>query len=76
ERGVDVCQNLQVNESISIDFSLDRPRVILDNGVSINDSSCVCCGQCVTVCPCNALMEKTMLCEAGFITGLKPDVLD
>ncbi|MBL1704501.1 oxidoreductase, partial [Klebsiella pneumoniae] len=33
-------------------------------------------GQCVTVCPCNALMEKTMLGEAGFMTGLKPDVLD
>ena len=55
---VEVCQNLQVNETISIDWSLDRPRVIWDNGVSINDSSCVSCGQCVTVCPCNALMEK------------------
>lgn len=73
---VEVCQNLQVNETISIDWSLDRPRVIWDNGVSINDSSCVSCGQCVTVCPCNALMEKTMLGEAGFMTGLKPDVLD
>ncbi|MDA2654462.1 formate dehydrogenase subunit alpha [Bacillus cereus] len=73
---VEVCQNLQVNETISIDWSLDRPRVIWDNGVSINDSSCVSCGQCVTVCPCNALMEKSMLGEAGFMTGLKPDVLD
>lgn len=73
---VEVCQNLQVNETISIDWSLDRPRVIWDNGVSINDSSCVSCGQCVTVCPCNALMEKSMLGEAGFMTGLKPDVLN
>ena len=55
---VEACQNLQVNETISIDWSLDRPRVIWDNGVSINDSSCVSCGQCVTVCPCNALMEN------------------
>ncbi|MEH7461415.1 formate dehydrogenase subunit alpha [Bacillus thuringiensis] len=72
---VEVCQNLQVNETISIDWSLDRPRVIWDDGVAINDSSCVSCGQCVTVCPCNALMEKSMLGEAGFMTGLKQDVL-
>lgn len=72
---VEVCQNLQVNETLSIDWSLDRPRVIWDEGVSINDSSCVSCGQCVTVCPCNALMEKSMLGEAGFMTGLKQDVL-
>ncbi|MGG2093789.1 formate dehydrogenase subunit alpha [Bacillus sp. S13(2024)] len=73
---VEVCQNLQVNETLSIDWNLDRPRVIWDNGVSINDSSCVSCGQCVTVCPCNALMEKSMLGEAGFMTGLKQDVLN
>ncbi|MFI8708505.1 formate dehydrogenase subunit alpha [Bacillus sp. NPDC077411] len=73
---VEVCQNLQVNETISIDWSLDRPRVIWDDGVAINDSSCVSCGQCVTVCPCNALMEKSMLGEAGFMTGLKQDVLN
>ncbi|MGG2067237.1 formate dehydrogenase subunit alpha [Bacillus sp. S14(2024)] len=73
---VEVCQNLQVNETLSIDWNLDRPRVVWDNGVSINDSSCVSCGQCVTVCPCNALMEKSMLGEAGFMTGLKQDVLN
>ncbi|CAG9613009.1 Putative formate dehydrogenase [Bacillus rhizoplanae] len=73
---VEVCQNLQVNETLSIDWNLDRPRVIWDNGVSINDSSCVSCGQCVTVCPCNALMEKSMLGEAGFMTGLQQDVLN
>ncbi|MCL6549326.1 MAG: molybdopterin-dependent oxidoreductase, partial [Alicyclobacillus sp.] len=33
---------------------------------------CVSCGHCVTVCPCNALMEKSMLGEAGFLTGLPP----
>ncbi|PEK86104.1 formate dehydrogenase [Bacillus toyonensis] len=67
---VEVCQNLQVNETISIDWEAERPRVIWDNGVDINDSSCVSCGQCVTICPCNALMEKSMLGEAGFMTGL------
>ncbi|OMP65760.1 formate dehydrogenase subunit alpha [Domibacillus epiphyticus] len=73
---VEVCQNLQVNETLSIDWEAERPRVIWDDGVAINDSSCVSCGQCVTVCPCNALMEKSMLGEAGFMTGLKQDMLD
>ncbi|MEX3744801.1 MULTISPECIES: formate dehydrogenase subunit alpha [Lysinibacillus] len=73
---VEVCQNLQVNETLSLDWEADRPKVIWDEGVAINDSSCVGCGQCVTVCPCNALMEKSMLGEAGFMTGLKQDTLD
>ncbi|PEK99735.1 formate dehydrogenase subunit alpha [Bacillus sp. AFS017336] len=73
---VEVCQNLQVNETLSIDWEAERPRVIWDKGVSINDSSCVSCGQCVTICPCNALMEKSMLGEAGFMTGLNEELLD
>jgi len=67
---VEVCQNLQVNETLSMDWEAERPRVIWDAGVAINESSCVGCGQCVTVCPCNALMEKSMLGEAGFMTGM------
>ena len=73
---VEVCQNLQVNETLSIDWEADRPRVIWDEGTDINDSSCVSCGQCVTICPCNALMEKSMLGEAGFMTGIKEDILE
>lgn len=73
---VEVCQNLQVNETLSLDWEAERPRVIWDKGAAINDSSCVSCGQCVTVCPCNALMEKSMLGEAGFMTGLKQEMLD
>lgn len=73
---VEVCQNLQVNETLSIDWEADRPRVLWDQGSTINDSSCVSCGQCVTVCPCNALMEKSMLGEAGFMSGIEQDLLD
>lgn len=72
---VEVCQNLQVNETLSIDWEAERPRVLWDGGAAINDSSCVSCGQCVTVCPCNALMEKSMLGEAGFMTGLQNELL-
>ena len=46
-----------------------------DGGSTIGESSCVLCGHCVTVCPCNALMEKTMLGHAGFLTSLKKSAL-
>lgn len=72
---VEVCQNLQVNETLSIDWEKERPIVLWDGGVDINDSSCVSCGHCVTVCPCNALMEKSMLGEAGFMTGMSAELM-
>lgn len=75
-RCVEACQDLQVNETLTIDWSREVPRVIWDNDVPIDESSCVSCGHCVTVCPCNALMEKTMLGEAGFLTGIPKDVLE
>ena len=72
---VEACQNLQVNETLTMDWERDRPIVLWDNGAKINDSSCVGCGHCVTVCPCNALMEKSMLGEAGFMTGMKEEIM-
>ncbi|GMA16030.1 formate dehydrogenase subunit alpha [Deinococcus metallilatus] len=69
-RCVEACQNLQVNETLTINWEDPHPRVLWDGGRPINESSCVSCGHCVTVCPCNALMEKTMLGEAGLMTDL------
>ncbi|MBL0388376.1 formate dehydrogenase subunit alpha [Tumebacillus sp. ITR2] len=74
-RCVEACQDLQVNETLSIDWSMDHPRVLWDGGSPIDQSSCVSCGHCVTVCPCNALMEKTMLGEAGYLTNIPSDLL-
>ncbi|WP_026560600.1 formate dehydrogenase subunit alpha [Bacillus sp. J37] len=74
-RCVEACQDLQVNETLTIDWSRKVPRVIWDNDVPIDQSSCVSCGHCVSVCPCNALMEKSMLGNAGFLTGIPPKVL-
>lgn len=74
-RCVEACQDLEVNETLTIDWSLDRPRVVWDDHQPIGESSCVSCGHCVTVCPCNALMEKSMLGEAGFLTAIQPDTL-
>ncbi|GIN19753.1 formate dehydrogenase subunit alpha [Siminovitchia fordii] len=74
-RCVEACQNVQVTETLSIDWEREQPRVIWDNDVPINESSCVSCGHCSTVCPCNAMMEKGMLGEAGYLTGLKRETL-
>src|SRR5262245_20034530 len=75
-RCVEACQNVQVNETLSIRWEDPHPRVLWDGGAPIGESSCVSCGQCVTVCPCNALMETSMLGHAGFLTGLPTATLD
>ncbi|MFC5848202.1 formate dehydrogenase subunit alpha [Deinococcus petrolearius] len=69
-RCVEACQNVQVNETLSIDWESGQPRVLWDGGAPIGESSCVSCGHCITVCPCNALMEKSMIGEAGLFTGI------
>ncbi|MGH9563675.1 MAG: formate dehydrogenase subunit alpha, partial [Terracidiphilus sp.] len=75
-RCVEACQNLQVNETLTINWEDPHPRVLWDGGAQINESSCVSCGHCVTVCPCNALMEKSMLGEAGYFTSLPQQTLN
>jgi formate dehydrogenase major subunit len=75
-RCVQACQNVQVNETLSINWEDPHPRVQWDGGSTIADSSCVSCGHCVTVCPCNALMEKSMLGHAGFFTALPKETLN
>jgi formate dehydrogenase major subunit len=75
-RCVESCQTVQVNETLSIDWESDHPRVLWDGGTKIDGSSCVSCGHCVTVCPCNALMEKSMLGEAGFLTDTPDSALN
>ena len=69
-RCVEACQNIEVNETLSIDYASENPRVLWDGGKEINDSSCVHCGHCVTVCPCNALMENSMDEHAGPLTSM------
>ena len=75
-RCVEACQNVEVNETLSINWEDPNPRVLWDGGKAIGESSCVSCGHCVTVCPCNALMEKSMLGEAGYMSGLPKPILN
>ncbi len=73
---VQACQTVQVNETLSIGWELDSPRVLWDGGMQIGGSSCVSCGHCITVCPCNALMEKSMLGKAGYLSNIPKGSLD
>jgi formate dehydrogenase major subunit len=75
-RCVEACQSVQVNETLSINWESEHPRVQWDKGSTIADSSCVSCGHCITVCPCNALQEKSMLGHAGFFTAIPAKTLD
>ena len=75
-RCVEACQNVQVNETLTVAWDREIPRILWDGGEKIEGSSCVSCGHCVTVCPCNALMEKSMLGEAGYLTKTPAAVLD
>src|ERR1700741_3581935 len=75
-RCVQACQTLQVNETLSIRWEDEHPRVLWDGGKTIGESSCVSCGHCITVCPCNALMEKSMLGEAGYMTAIPQKALN
>jgi formate dehydrogenase major subunit len=75
-RCVEACQNVQVNETLTVAWDRDIPRILWDGGETIEGSSCVSCGHCVTVCPCNALMEKSMLGEAGYLTNTPATILD
>ncbi len=75
-RCVEACQNVEVNETLSINWEDENPRVLWDGGSSIGESSCVSCGHCVTVCPCNALMEKSMIGHAGYFTSIPAKTLN
>src|SRR3989449_11225279 len=75
-RCVEACQNVEVNETLSIRWEDPHPRVLWDGGKPIGESSCVSCGHCVTVCPCNALMEKSMVGKEGFLTALPKNALE
>ncbi len=71
-RCVEACQDVVVNEVLHIDWNLAPPRVVWDQGASIDQSSCVSCGTCATVCPVDALLETSMHGRAAHFSNLSP----
>ncbi len=75
-RCVEACQDVVVNEVLHIDWTLNPPRVVWDHGTPIDRSSCVSCGTCATICPVDAMMEKSMRGRAGHFSDLAPVTRD
>ena len=72
-RCVEACQDLVVNEVLHIDWSMKPPRVVWDHGATVDQSSCVSCGTCSTVCPVDAMMEKSMRGHAAHFSNVSPE---
>ena len=72
-RCVEACQDVVVNEVLHIDWSLTPPRVVWDHGATVDRSSCVSCGTCASVCPVDAILEKSMRGHAAHFSNLAPE---
>lgn len=58
-RCVSVCKNVQTVGVIDLANRGFNTRVAPPFGMSLSDTPCVNCGQCINVCPVNALHEKS-----------------
>lgn len=57
-RCVQACNDVQVNNAISLGYRGSATKVIAGGDRPLKDSDCVFCGECVQVCPVGALVEK------------------
>ncbi len=66
---VRACREVQVNDVIGMAYRGPGSRVIFDFDEPMGASTCVACGECVQACPTGALMEASLLDEAGLRRG-------
>ncbi len=57
-RCVQACNDIQVNNAISIGYRGSESKIIAAGDRPLRDSDCVFCGECLRVCPVGALVEK------------------
>jgi formate dehydrogenase major subunit len=62
---VRACREVQMNDVIGMAYRGHGAKVIFDFDKGMGESTCVACGECVQVCPTGALMEKSLLNNAG-----------
>jgi formate dehydrogenase major subunit len=62
---VRACREVQANDVIGMAFRGHGSKVVFDFDQGMGHSTCVACGECVQVCPTGALMEKSLLDDAG-----------
>ena len=62
---VRACQEVQANDVIGMAHRGFDSAIVFDMGDPMGDSSCVACGECVQVCPTNALLPAGVELEDG-----------
>lgn len=62
---VRACREVQVNDVIGMAYRGSGAKVVFDFDNPMGNSTCVACGECVQACPTGALMESSLLDDAG-----------
>ncbi len=62
---VRACREVQVNDVIGMAYRGHGAKIVFDFDAPMGNSTCVACGECVQACPTGALMEASLLDEAG-----------
>src|SRR3954471_19336316 len=71
---VRACREVQVNDVIGMAARGHLEKIVFDFDDPMGSSTCVACGECVQACPTGALMEKSLVDEAGvFDLGNAPE---
>ena len=69
---VRACREVQVNDVIGMAARNADAKIVFDFDDPMGNSTCVACGECVQACPTGALMEKSLVDEAG-VLAITPD---
>ena len=62
---VRACREVQVNDVIGMAWRGHGSSIVFDFDDPMAESTCVACGECVQACPTGALMEASLVDEAG-----------
>jgi formate dehydrogenase major subunit len=62
---VRACREVQVNDVIGMAYRGHGAKIVFDLDDPMGNSTCVACGECVQACPTGALMEASLVDEAG-----------
>jgi formate dehydrogenase major subunit len=62
---VRACREVQVNDVIGLAYRGIGSKIVFDFDDAMGESTCVACGECVQACPTGALMEASLVDEAG-----------
>ncbi len=73
---VRACREVQVNDVIGMAMRGFGSKVVFDFDDPMGQSTCVACGECVQICPTGALLEKSLVDEAGKRTEYADKTVD